>query len=147
MGEPIYCTNMMVGPGFGETFKCVPVHNNTSALHMAGNHTSTRVLSTSVLGLFYIREIVQERKVMIHYVPTEDKSHIWGRNCSASIAIGASSSRISRPDETSSAPKGRSDSITKIMWGSYINFIGYLSFVNFINAISFTISFSGFLGL
>ena len=36
-----------------------------------------RLLTTWLLRLFHIREIVQEGKVSIHYVPTEDISDLW----------------------------------------------------------------------
>ena len=71
--EAVYCANMMPELGFGEKFKCVPLHiDNTSALHVAGNHTFSSSAKHVALRLFYIREIVQEGKVSIHYVPTED---------------------------------------------------------------------------
>ena len=73
MKAAVYCANMMQELGFGETFKCVPLHiDNTSALHVAGNHTFSSRATHMALRLFYIGEIVQEGKVNIHYVPTED---------------------------------------------------------------------------
>ena len=73
MKEEVYCANIMQELGFGEKFKRVPLHiDNTSALHVAGNHTFSSSAKHVALRLFYIREIVQEGKVSIHYVPTED---------------------------------------------------------------------------
>ena len=40
MGEAVFCSNMMSGLGFGESFGSVPLHiDNTSALHLADNRT------------------------------------------------------------------------------------------------------------
>ena len=39
---------------------------------MAGNHTFSSRAKHVALRLFYIREVVQEGMVSIHYVPTED---------------------------------------------------------------------------
>ena len=73
MKAAVYCANMMQELGFGETFKCVPLHiDNTSALHVAGTHTFSSRGKHVALWLFYIRVIVQKSKVSIHYVPTED---------------------------------------------------------------------------
>ena len=45
---------------------------------MAGNQTFSSRAKHVTLRLFYIREIVQEGKVSIHYVPTEDNiSDLW----------------------------------------------------------------------
>ena len=58
--------------GFEEAFKCIPVHiENTSALYVAGNKTYSSRVKHVALRLFYVREIIQEEKISIHYVPTE----------------------------------------------------------------------------
>ena len=73
MEEAVYCANMLQELGFGDTFKLVPLHiDNTSAPHVAGNHTFSSHAKHVALRLFYVREIVQEGKVSIYYVPTED---------------------------------------------------------------------------
>ena len=46
--------------------------STTLALHVAGNHTFSSRAKHVALRLFYIREVVQEGMVSIHYVPTED---------------------------------------------------------------------------
>ena len=73
MEEAVYCANMLQELGFGDTFKLVPLHiDNTSAPHVAGNHTFSSRAKHVARRLFYVREVVQESKVSIHYVPTED---------------------------------------------------------------------------
>ena len=73
MEQAVYCANRMQELGFGDTFKWVPLHiDNTYALHVAGNHTFSSHAKHVALRLFYIREVVQESKVSIHYVLTED---------------------------------------------------------------------------
>ena len=92
MRETVYCANMMQELGLGQTFKCVPLHiDNTSALHVTGNHTFSSRDKHVALSLFYIREIMQERKASIRYVPTEDNISDLGQNPSTRIATGTSS--------------------------------------------------------
>ena len=63
---------MMEELGCGNTFKCVPLYTDyTSALHVAGSHTFSSRAKRVALQLLHIREIMQERKVSIYYVPTE----------------------------------------------------------------------------
>ena len=53
-------------------FKCVSIHiDNTSALHVAGNKTYSSRAKHVALRLFYVREIIQEGKISIQYIPTE----------------------------------------------------------------------------
>ena len=72
MKGAVYCTGMMGEVGFEEMFKCVSIHiDNTSALHVAGNKTYSSRAKHVALRLFYVREIIQEGKISIHYIPTE----------------------------------------------------------------------------
>lgn len=72
MREAVFCQGMMTELGFEEEFKCVPLHiDNTSALHVAGNQTYSSRAKHVALRYFYIREIIKEGHVSIHYIPTE----------------------------------------------------------------------------
>ena len=67
----MFCQNMMTELGFKEDFKSVPLHiDNTSALHVAGNQTYSSRAKHVALSYFYIREIIKEEHVSIHYTPT-----------------------------------------------------------------------------
>ena len=69
MREAVYCANTMEELEFGKAFKCVPFYiGNASALHVAGNSTFSSRAKHVAVRVFYIHEIVQERKVSIHYV-------------------------------------------------------------------------------
>ena len=72
MREAVFCQNMMTELRFKEDFECVPLHiDNTSALHVAGNQTYSSRAKHVALRYFYIREIIKEGHVSIHYMPTE----------------------------------------------------------------------------
>ena len=67
----MFCLNMMTELGFKVDIKCVPLHiDNTSALHVAGNQTYSSRAKHVALSYFYIREIIKEEHVSIHYTPT-----------------------------------------------------------------------------
>ena len=88
----VYCANMMQELGFGETFKCVPLHiDNTSALHVAGNHTFSSRAKHVALRLFYIREIVQECRLASIMCRPRTTSTTEGQNSSTRNATGTSS--------------------------------------------------------
>ena len=56
MEEAVYCANMLQELGFGDTFKLVPLHiDNTSAPHVAGNHTFSSRAKHVARRLFYVR--------------------------------------------------------------------------------------------
>ena len=67
--EAVFCSNMMSGLGFGESFGSVPLHiDNTSALHLADNRTYIpRAKHIALRHYFFVQELV-EGKVSIHYV-------------------------------------------------------------------------------
>ena len=73
--EAVFCSNMMSELGFGESFGSVPLHiDNTSALHIAGNRTySPRAKHIALRYYFFVQELVEEGKVSIHYVKSEDQ--------------------------------------------------------------------------
>ncbi|CAB1108749.1 unnamed protein product [Ectocarpus sp. CCAP 1310/34] len=72
MKETIFCTNMMKELGFGSEFRSAPLYINTATLHVIGNQTFSGRTKHVALRFFYIREIVKEGRISIHYIPTED---------------------------------------------------------------------------
>ena len=72
--EALFCSNMMSELGFGENFSRVPLYiDNTSALHIAGNRTySLRAKPIALRYYFFVQELVEEGKVSIYYVKSED---------------------------------------------------------------------------
>ena len=74
MKEVVFCSNMMLELGFDESFGSVPLYiDNTSALHVAGNRTCSRRAKHIALRYFFVQELVEEGKVSIHYVKSEDQ--------------------------------------------------------------------------
>ena len=71
MKEVIFCTNMMTELGFGSEFSSAPLYiGNTATLNAIGNKTwRTKHVA---LRFFYIRELMKEEKIGIHYVPTSN---------------------------------------------------------------------------
>ena len=65
--EAVFCSNMVSGLGFGESFGSVPLHiDNTSALHIADNRTYIpRAKHIALRYCFFVQELV-EGKVSIH---------------------------------------------------------------------------------
>ena len=52
----------------------MPLHiNNTLTLHVIGNRGYSSSTKYIALRLFYIRELVSEGKVTIHYIPTDEQ--------------------------------------------------------------------------
>ena len=73
MKEVIFCTNMMTELGFGQEFSSAPLYiDNTATLNVIGNQTFSGRTKHVALRFFYIREIVKEGKISIHYVKTDD---------------------------------------------------------------------------
>eukprot|EP00752_Nemacystus_decipiens_P015693 g14006.t1 len=73
MKEVIFCTNMMTELGFGSEFRSAPLYiDNTATLNVIGNQTFSGRTKHVALRFFYIREIMEEGRISIHYVPTED---------------------------------------------------------------------------
>ena len=73
-GEAVFFSNMMSELGFSKIFSSVPLHiDNTSALHIAGNHTYIpRAKHIALRFYFFVQELV-EGKVGIHYINSEDQ--------------------------------------------------------------------------
>ena len=72
MKEAALCSNMMLDLGFKEGFGSVPLYiDNTSALHVAGNHTDSPCAKHIALRYFFVQEFVEEGKITIHFVKTQ----------------------------------------------------------------------------
>ena len=73
MKETVFCSNMLMELGFGKEFVQLPVYcDNTATLHAFGNRSFSSRTKHIALRFFFIRELVSEGKISIHYVPTED---------------------------------------------------------------------------
>ena len=72
--EAVFCSNMMLELGFDKSFGSVPLFiYNTSALHVAGNRIYSSRAKHITLRYFFVLELVDEGKVSIHYVKSEDQ--------------------------------------------------------------------------
>ena len=70
--EAINCAGMLGEPGFEETFKCDPIHNdNSSALHVAWNKSTSSRANHVALRLFDVPDTIQEGTIAIQYVSIE----------------------------------------------------------------------------
>ena len=71
--EAVLCSNMMMLKlGFDESFGSVPLYiDNTSALHVAGNHIDSPCAKHIALTYFFVQELIEGNKVSIHYVKNE----------------------------------------------------------------------------
>ena len=59
--------------GFGSEFRSAPLYtDNTAILNVIGNQTFSERTKHVALRFFYIRELVKEENISIHYAPTED---------------------------------------------------------------------------
>ena len=71
MKEAVFCSNMLTELGFGKEF--VPLYcDNTATLHALGNRSFSSRTKHIALGFFFIRELVTEGNISIHYIPTDD---------------------------------------------------------------------------
>ena len=74
MKAAIFCSNMMLELGFKEGFGSVPLYvDNTSALHVAGNRTYSPRAKHITPRYFFVQELVEEGKITIHFVKTQDQ--------------------------------------------------------------------------
>ena len=73
MKEAVFCSNMLTELGFGKEFARVPLYcDNTATLHALGNRSFSSRTKHIALRFFFIRELVTEGKISIHYIPTDD---------------------------------------------------------------------------
>ena len=74
MKEAVLCSNIMLELGFKEEFGSVPLYtDNTSALHVARNRTYSPRAKHIVLRYFFVQELVEEGKIIINFVKTQDQ--------------------------------------------------------------------------
>ena len=74
MKEAVFCSNMMLQLGFKEGFGSVPLYiDNTSALYVAGSRTYSPRAKHIAPRYFFVQELVEEGKVTIHFVITQDQ--------------------------------------------------------------------------
>ena len=74
MKEAVFCSNMMLELGFKEGFGSVPLYiDNTSALDVAGNRSYSPRAKHIALRYFFVQELVEEGKITIHFVKTQDQ--------------------------------------------------------------------------
>ena len=92
----VFCSNIILEVGVDESFGSVPLYvDNTSALHVAGNRTySPRAKHIALtcnrtysprakhiaLRYFFVQGLVEEGKVSIHHVSSEDQLANLGTN-------------------------------------------------------------------
>ena len=74
MKEAVFCSNMMKELRFGTQFEQVPVNiDNTATLHVIGNQAFSSRTKHIALRFFYVRELVNDGAISIHYIPTENQ--------------------------------------------------------------------------
>ena len=72
MKEAVFCSNMMTELRFGQQFGQVPLYiDNTTTLHVLGNQAFSSRTKHIALRYFYVRELVTEGAISIHYIPTD----------------------------------------------------------------------------
>ncbi|CAB1113505.1 unnamed protein product [Ectocarpus sp. CCAP 1310/34] len=72
MKEAVFCSNMVSELGFGKEFAQVPLYcDNTATLHALGNRSFSSSTKRIALRFLYIRELVSEGRMSIHYIPTD----------------------------------------------------------------------------
>ena len=75
MKKAVFCSNMMLELGFKEGLGSVSLYmDSTSALHVAGNCTYSPRAKRIVLRYFFVQELVEEGKITVHFVKTQDQS-------------------------------------------------------------------------
>ena len=73
MTESGFCSNILTKLGFGKEFAQVPLYcGNTATLHALGNRSFSSRTKHIALRFFFIRELVTEGKISIHYISTDD---------------------------------------------------------------------------
>ena len=72
--EAMFCSNMMLELGFDESFGSVSLYiGNTSVLHVTGNRIYSPRAKRAAPRYYFVRELVEEDKIGIHYIKTEDQ--------------------------------------------------------------------------
>lgn len=78
MKEAMFYSNTMTELSSGQQVGQVPMHmDNTATLHVIGNQRYSSRTKHIDSRFFYIRELVEEGKITIHYIPTQSQfAHI-----------------------------------------------------------------------
>ena len=72
MKEAVFCSNMLTERRFGKDFAKVPLYcDNTATLHALGNRSFSSRAKHIALRFFFIRELVSEGRISIHFIPTD----------------------------------------------------------------------------
>ena len=72
MKEAVFCANMLTGLEFGEDFaKLLCYSDNMATLHALGNRSFKCRTKHIALRFFFIGEFVPEKRISIHYIPTD----------------------------------------------------------------------------
>ena len=72
MKEAVFCSNMLTKLGFGNDFAKVPLYcDNKPTLHALGNRYFSSRTKHIALRFFFIRELVSEGGISMHYIPTD----------------------------------------------------------------------------
>ena len=73
------CSNMLTELVFGKDFVIVLLYcDNTAMLHVLGNRPFSSRTEHIALRFFFIRELVSEGRISIHYIPTDiNPGHLW----------------------------------------------------------------------
>ena len=72
MKRAVFCSNMLTELGFGKDFEKVPLYSdNTATLHALENLSFSLRTKHITLRFFFIRELVSEGRIFIHYIPTD----------------------------------------------------------------------------
>ena len=96
MKEAVFCSNMMLELGFDESFGSVPLYiDTTSVLHVASNRTYSSRAKHIALRYCFVQELVEEGKVTIHYVKSEEKLADLGTEHHSKCTVTATSSSSS----------------------------------------------------
>lgn len=72
--ESMFCSDVMTEIGFRVNFSSVPLYiDNTVTLHVIDKRTYSARTEHVALRSFFIRELVKEGKIPIHYEPTDQQ--------------------------------------------------------------------------
>ena len=72
MKKTVFCSNMLTELGFGKDVAKVPLYcDNTATLHALGNRSFSSRTKHIALRFFFIRELVSEGRISIHYITTD----------------------------------------------------------------------------
>ena len=72
MKEAVFCSNMLTELELGKDFAKVPLYcDNTATLHALGNRSFSSSTKRIALRFFFIRALVSEVRIAIHYISTD----------------------------------------------------------------------------